>query len=166
MYCLHRVSYGSLLHLNIIPSPYFLVWLNQRTLFCCGQPHDLNSTMSLDTFPIPLVPLLPSTPAPSTTTHVRVSSWRWHCQIWPPLPMAPIDAAKSSLMQAQNCLHPTHFLTAFLLAAAGTEPPDDANRSIGQTYCIRTAGDGPQRLQASLYATVLWLYCWCCYAIH
>jgi hypothetical protein len=65
----------------------------------------------------------------------------------------PINATKSLSMQAQNRLRLAHFLTAFLFAAAGTEPPDDANRSIGQTYCIGTAGDGPQRLQASLPAT-------------
>ncbi len=44
-------------------------------------------------------------------------------------------------MQAQNCLRPAHFLTAFLIAAAGTKQPDDANRSIGQIYCVGTAGD-------------------------
>ena len=33
--------------------------------------------------------------------------------------------------------------TAFLTAAAGTERHDDANRSIGETYCVGTAGNGP-----------------------
>ena len=36
-----------------------------------------------------------------------------------------------------------HVPTAFLTAAAGTERHDDANRSIGQTYCVGTAGKGP-----------------------
>jgi hypothetical protein len=44
--------------------PVELLVLNQRTLFFCGQPHDPNLTMSPDTFRIPLVPPLPSTPAP------------------------------------------------------------------------------------------------------
>ncbi len=67
-------------------------------------------------------------------------------------------------MRAQNCLRPAHFLTAFLFAAAGTEPLDDANRSIGQTYCIGMAGDGPQQLQASLPATASSLHCRRCCA--
>ena len=33
--------------------------------------------------------------------------------------------------------------TAFPVAAVGTELLDDTNRSIGQTYCFETAGDGP-----------------------
>ena len=33
--------------------------------------------------------------------------------------------------------------TAFPAAAAVTELPDDVNRSIGRTYCVGTAGDGP-----------------------
>jgi hypothetical protein len=42
-----------------------------------------------------------------------------------------------------NHLHATHILIAFLAAPAETEQQDDANRFIGQTYCIRTAADSP-----------------------
>jgi hypothetical protein len=46
-------------------------------------------------------------------------------------------------METPNCLRAAHVLTAFLTAAAGTKLLDDADRSIGQTYCVGTAGDGP-----------------------
>ncbi len=44
-----------------------------------------------------------------------------------------------------NGLRAAHVLTAFPgpAAAALTELPDDVNRSIGRTYCVGTAGDGP-----------------------
>ncbi len=38
---------------------------------------------------------------------------------------------------------PPYVPTAFPAAAAVTELPDDVNRSIGRTYCVGTAGDGP-----------------------
>jgi hypothetical protein len=58
---------------DMVPSPYYYLVLNQRTSFFCGQPRDPNSTMSLDTFLIPLVPPLPSTPAPlNNNTHEGV----------------------------------------------------------------------------------------------
>ena len=41
-----------------------------------------------------------------------------------------------------NCLHAAHISIAFPAAATETEQQDDANRSIGWTYCIRTAADG------------------------
>ena len=44
-----------------------------------------------------------------------------------------------------NGLCAAHVPTAFPgpAAAALTELPDDVNRSIGRTYCVGTAGDGP-----------------------
>jgi hypothetical protein len=52
--------------------------------------------------------------------------------------------------QTQKATHPrnrlraANVLAAFLVAAAaGTEPSDDANRSIGQAYCFGTTGNGP-----------------------
>ena len=110
-----------------------MVGLNQRTSCFCGQPRDPNLTMSLVTFLTPLVPPLPSPPAP---------------------------------LNDNTCEGAAHVLTAFLFAAAGTEPPDDVNRSIGQTYCVGTAGDGPQWLQASSPANALSSHRWRHSAVH
>ncbi len=46
-------------------------------------------------------------------------------------------------MQTQNCLHAAHVLIAFLATAVETKQQDNANRSIGQTYCIGTTTHGP-----------------------
>jgi hypothetical protein len=42
-----------------------------------------------------------------------------------------------------NHLRAAHILVAFLPAAAETKQQDNANRSIGQNYCIGTAADSP-----------------------
>ena len=79
---------------------------------------------------------------PSTTPSLGVVR-RWQiCQIWPPLPAVPIDAANQPPSTPPNCLRTTHVLTAFP-TVTGTKQPEDANRSIGGTYCVRTAVDGP-----------------------
>ncbi len=57
--------------------------------------------------------------------------------------MVPIDAEYQLLSTPQNCLHTAKILIAFPTAAARTEQQDNANRSIGQTYFIRTTRDGP-----------------------
>jgi hypothetical protein len=67
------------------------------------------------------------------------SFWRWHCQIRLLLQTVPEYPSK----QTQNCLRAAHVLIAFLTTAAETEQQDNANRSIGKTYCIGTAADGP-----------------------
>ena len=41
------------------------------------------------------------------------------------------------------CLRAAHVLTAFLAAAAGTEPRDASNRLIGQSDCVETTGCAP-----------------------
>jgi hypothetical protein len=122
--------------------------------------------MSLDTFPVPLVPLLPFTPVPiNDNTREGVLP----AVALPNLATTPNGShqrSKITVNVAQNCLRPAHFLTAFLFAAVKTKPPDDANRSIGQTYCVGTARDGPQQLQTSSPATSLLLHHWHCHAIH
>ena len=55
----------------------------------------------------------------------------------------PIEAANQPLLTPPNGLRAAHVPTAFPAAAAVTELPDDVNRSIGRTYCVGTAGDGP-----------------------
>jgi len=50
---------------------------------------------------------------------------------------------KLTVVDPPNGLRATHVPTAFPAAAAVTELPDDVNRSIGRTYCVGTAGDGP-----------------------
>jgi hypothetical protein len=66
-----------------------------------------------------------------------------YCRIWPRLPTVPIDAANQPTVTPPNCLCAAHVPTAFPPVAVGTELPDDANRSVGQTYCIGIARDGP-----------------------
>ncbi len=102
--------------------------------------------MSLRTFTIPPLPPTPPSPPPlnpSTTTYMRASP-RW-CQrsTRPQLPTVPKKAAKQKAAHPQNHLRAANVPTAFLIAAAGTERPDDANRSIGQTCCFGTTGNGP-----------------------
>jgi hypothetical protein len=44
----------------------------------------------------------------------------------------------------QKCFHAANFQTAFLTTTDGTKlPRNDANSSIGQTYCVGTTRDGP-----------------------
>ena len=62
-----------------------------------------------------------------------------------------------------NCLCAANVMTVFLAAAAGTKLPDDVNRSIRQTYCVRTSRDGPYWLQASSPATTLFPPAHCAY---
>jgi hypothetical protein len=47
------------------------------------------------------------------------------------------------LLTPPNNIRAACILTALLAAAGETEQLDDVNRSIGQTYCIRTAPDSP-----------------------
>jgi hypothetical protein len=60
-----------------------------------------------------------------------------------------------ALLTPPNCLCATHFPTVFFFAATGTKLPDDANRSIEQTYCIETAGDGPYAAVGIVACTTL-----------
>ena len=53
------------------------------------------------------------------------------------------DAANRLLSTPPNRLRAAHILIVLPTAAAETERQDDANRSIGWTYCIGTAADGP-----------------------
>ena len=53
------------------------------------------------------------------------------------------NAANRLLWTPPNRLHAAHILVALPTAAAETEQQDNANRSIGQTYCIGTAADSP-----------------------
>ena len=55
----------------------------------------------------------------------------------------PIEAANQPLSTPPNGLRAAHVPTAFFTAAAVTELPDDVNRSIGRTYCVGTAENGP-----------------------
>ena len=55
----------------------------------------------------------------------------------------PSNTANQPSSTPPNYLRTAHVPTAFPAAAAETELPDDANRPIGQTYCIGTTGDGP-----------------------
>ncbi len=53
------------------------------------------------------------------------------------------DAANRLLSTLPNRLRAAHVLIALPTAAAETKQQDDANRSIGWTYCIGTAADSP-----------------------
>jgi hypothetical protein len=53
------------------------------------------------------------------------------------------DAANQLLLTPPNCLCAAHILFALPTAAVETKQQDNANRSIGRTYCIRSAADGP-----------------------
>ena len=53
------------------------------------------------------------------------------------------DAANRLLSTPPNHLRTAHISIALPTAAAETERQDDANRSIGWTYCIGIAADGP-----------------------
>ena len=53
------------------------------------------------------------------------------------------DAANQLLWTPPNRIHAAHILIALPTAAAETEQQDNANRSIGQTYCIGTSADSP-----------------------
>jgi hypothetical protein len=100
--------------------------------------------MSLGTFPIPLVPLLPSTLAPLND---NTSEGIFPAVALPNFATTPNGSHQRSkiTVNASPKLPPSaHFLTAFLFATAETKPQDDVNRSIGQTYCVGMAGDGPQ----------------------
>ena len=57
--------------------------------------------------------------------------------------MVPIDTANRPLSTPPNGLRTAHVPTAFPAAAAVTELLDDVNRSIGRTYCVGTAENGP-----------------------
>jgi hypothetical protein len=46
-------------------------------------------------------------------------------------------------MTTPNCCPFTDVPTAFLSTATGTELPNNANRSIGQTDCVGSAGNAP-----------------------
>ena len=53
------------------------------------------------------------------------------------------NAANRLLSTPPNCLRAAHISIALPTAASETEQQDDANRSIGRTYCIGTATNGP-----------------------
>ena len=103
----------------------------------------------MDTFsPPPLVrdqnPLHPLT----DNTHESVAIQRW--QNGQLRPARETRTLRISAMQQidycrppPNCLRAAHISIALPTAAAETEQHDDANRSIGRTYCIGTATDGP-----------------------
>ncbi len=57
----------------------------------------------------------------------------------------------------QYCLRAAHVLSAIPTTTVGTELPDDANRSLRQTFCTGTAGDGPYAAEGILPATALLL---------
>jgi hypothetical protein len=103
-------------------------------------------TNIVDTFsPPPLAP--DQNPcAPSPTTPMRATTWRWECRIRPPRPTVPIDTANRPLLTPPNGLCTAHDPTTFpATVAIVTELPDDVNRSIGGTYCIGTARRWPIR---------------------
>ena len=109
--------------------------------------------MSLATFLIPLVPSLPSPPVPlNDNTREGVLPVVASTNL-ATTPNGSHQRSKITVDASPKSTPPAHVLTAFLFAAAGTEPPNNANRSIGQIYCIGPAGDGPQRLQVSSPAT-------------
>jgi hypothetical protein len=96
--------------------------------------------MSLDTFLIPLVPLLPSTPVPlNDNTHEGVLP----AVAWPVEGTRMWTTPNQPLSTPPDHLRAAHILIAFLAAAAETKQQDDDNRSIGRNYCIRTTADGP-----------------------
>ncbi len=53
------------------------------------------------------------------------------------------QCSKLTVVDPPNCLRTAHILIALPTAAAKTEQQDNANRSIGWTYCIGTAAEGP-----------------------
>ncbi len=53
------------------------------------------------------------------------------------------NAANQLLLTPPNCLRAAHISIALPTAAAETERQNNANRSIGRTYCIGTAADSP-----------------------
>ena len=99
--------------------------------------------MSLDTFTTPPLPPLPPPPRPlNDNTHGGALP----AAASPNLVAASNGAhrrSKSTVVDPPKGLRVAHVPTAFPAAAAGTELPDDVNRSIGWTYCVGTAGDGP-----------------------
>ena len=108
-----------------------------------GLPIVPIDTNIVDTFsPPPLAPDQHSC-APSPTSPMRAQRWRRERQIWPPRPTVPIDTANRPLSTPPNGLRAAPVPTAFPAAAAVTELPDDVNRSIGLTYFVGTARDGP-----------------------
>ena len=54
-----------------------------------------------------------------------------------------------------NHLHTVHVAAAFLAAAAGTKLPDNADRSIGLTYHVGTAGNNPYMAAGIVTSTTL-----------
>ncbi len=130
--------------------PYFFLVL--LGINCCASffvvnawPQFHNESAQFYSFTIP--PLPPGAPPchPSTTIYMQVSPWWWHHPIWLLHPTVPKKAEQKVKKghPPPKLLCAANVLTAFLVAAAGTEPPDDANRSIGQTYCFGTTGNGP-----------------------
>jgi hypothetical protein len=108
----------------------------------------------VDTFSPPPLALDQNPCAPSPTTPMRATTWRWERRIRPPRPTVPIDTANRPLLTPPNGLRTAHDPTTFPAAdAIVTELPDDVNRSIGGTYCVGTArrwpihGCGHRRLQ-------------------
>jgi hypothetical protein len=104
-------------------------------------------TTTMDTFsPPPLVrnqnPLHPLT----NNTHESVTAaaeWPNLASAWNAHIANIGNTANRLLLTPLNCLRAAHILIALPTAAAETEQQDDANRSIGGTYCIGTATDGP-----------------------
>ena len=99
--------------------------------------------MSLDTF---TTPPLPPLPPPSRPLNDNTRGGALPAAASPnlvALATVPQNMQNRPSMLIPNRLDADHVPTAFLTAAAGTELPDDVNRSIGWTYCVGTAGDGP-----------------------
>ena len=66
----------------------------------------------------------------------------------------PTNAA-DCIVDPPNHLHTVHVATAFLAAAAGTKLPDNADRSIGLTYCVGTTGNEPYVAAGIVTSTTL-----------
>jgi hypothetical protein len=139
-----------LYHINIMPSPYFFtekLSVKGHTSKNCGQPRDPIDTTTLDTFsPPPLVrdhnPLHPLTNNTHESAPV-VAKWPNSASTQNAHVANIGNAANRLLSTPPNCLCAAHISIALPTAATKTEQQDNANRSIGQTYCIKTAADGP-----------------------
>ena len=97
-------------------------------------------TLFLPPFSLPTKTL-----APSHQQHpCKRNSDGGSAEILPPRPAVLINAANRPLSTPPNGLRATHVPTAFPTTAAVTKLPDDVNRSIEGTYCVRTLrGDSP-----------------------
>ena len=113
---------------------------HQTSIF--GRNSPLNASSPPWSFPPIMQSCVTSRLTPPPTEIRSLSSFHHHSRQYQAHSRCLLTQ-QIAVLTPPNCCRVTHVPTAFLSAVAGTKLTNDVNRSIGQTGCVRTAGDAP-----------------------